>query len=142
MYKRQGTAIGGGYGTHGGIGGEVTITGGTVTATGNASGNPSVYIIGVEGIGGGRYDVTSGTDGTFQTTNNGNAVIFASSIGDQSGKTSNAWHGIIFEGDEGKVYGNPTLAADLTIPENKALDIPVGKMCIRDRSSVFDGLVM
>ena len=122
-----GTAIGGGYGTNGGSGGEVTITGGTVTATGNASGNTSVYIIGVEGIGGGRYDITSGTDGTFQTTNNGNAVIFASSIGDQSGKTSNAWHGIIFEGDEGKVYGNPTLAAELTIPENKALDIPVGK---------------
>ncbi len=122
-----GTAIGGGYGTLGGSGGEVTITGGTVTATGNASGNPSVYIIGAEGIGGGRYDVTSGTDGTFQTTNNGNAVIFASSIGDQSGKTSNAWHGIIFEGDEGKVYGNPTLTDDLTIPENKALAIPSGK---------------
>ena len=120
----DGTAIGGGYGTFGGSGGEVTITGGTVTATGNASGN--VYVIGAEGIGGGRYDVTSGTDGTFQT-NNGNAVIFASSIGDQSGKTSNAWHGIIFEGDEGKVYGNPTLADDLTIPENKALDIPSGK---------------
>ena len=123
----DGAGIGGGYGTLGGSGGEVTITGGTVTATGNASGNPSVYIIGAEGIGGGRYDVTSGTDGTFQTTNNGNAVIFASSIGDQSGKTSNAWHGIIFEGDEGKVYGNPTLTDDLTIPENKALAIPSGK---------------
>ena len=118
------TAIGGGYGTNGGSGGEVTITGGTVTATGNTSG--IYYARSAEGIGGGRYDVTSGTDGTFQT-NNGNAVIFASSIGDQSGKTSNAWHGIIFEGDEGKVYGNPTLADDLTIPENKALDIPSGK---------------
>ena len=119
------TAIGGGYGTNGGIGGEVTITGGTVTATGNTSG--IYYARSAEGIGGGRYDVTSGTDGTFETTGNGNAVIFASSIGDQSGKTSNAWHGIIFEGDEGKVYGNPTLADDLTIPENKALDIPSGK---------------
>lgn len=120
-----GTAIGGGYGTRGGSGGEVTITGGTVTATGNARGNTSAYIIGVEGIGGGRYDITSGTDGTFQTTNNGNALIFASSIGDQSHKDD--WSGIIFEGDEGKVYGNPTLADDLTIPENKALDIPSGK---------------
>ena len=52
-------------------------------------------------------------------------MIFASSIGDQRGKTSNAWHGIIFEGDEGKVYGNPTLTDDLTIPEKKALDMPV-----------------
>ena len=112
----DGTAIGGGCGTHGGSGGEVTITGGTVTATGGD---------GAEGIGGGRYDVTSGTDGTFQTTNNGNAVIFASSIGDQSGKDS--WSGVIFEGNEGKVYGNPTLTDDLTIPENKALAIPSGK---------------
>ena len=120
-----GAGIGGGFGDYGGSGGEVTITGGTVTATGNARGNTSAYIIGVEGIGGGRYDITSGTDGTFQTTNNGNAVIFASSIGDQSHKAD--WSGIIFEGDEGKVYGNPTLADDLTIPENKALDIPSGK---------------
>lgn len=112
----DGTAIGGGCGTRGGSGGEVTITGGTVTATGGD---------GAEGIGGGRYDVTSGTDGTFQTTNNGNAVIFASSIGDQSGKDS--WSGVIFEGNEGKVYGNPTLTDDLTIPENKALAIPSGK---------------
>ena len=115
----DGTAIGGGCGTHGGSGGEVTITGGTVTATGGD---------GAEGIGGGYSGVFAiGGSGTFETTGNGNAVIFASSIGDQSGKTSNAWHGIIFEGDEGKVYGNPTLADDLTIPENKALDIPSGK---------------
>ena len=118
------TAIGGGFGDYGGSGGEVTITGGTVTATGNASGQ--TFSSSAAGIGGGRYNFSSGSAGTFQT-NNGNAVIFASSIGDQSGKTSNAWHGIIFEGDEGKVYGNPTLADDLTIPENKALDIPSGK---------------
>ena len=120
----DGTAIGGGYGTLGGSGGNVTITGGTVIATGNASGN--AYASSAEGIGGGYGDSEIGNSGTFQT-NNGNAVIFASSIGDQSGKTSNAWHGIIFEGDEGEVYGNPTLADDLTIPENKALDIPSGK---------------
>ena len=52
-------------------------------------------------------------------------MIFASSIGDQSHKDD--WSGIIFEGDEGEAYGNPTLADDLTIPEKKALDIPVGK---------------
>ena len=118
-----GTAIGGGYGTCGGSGGEVTITGGTVTATGNARGNTSAYIIGVEGIGGGRYDITSGTDGTFQTTNNGNAVIFASSIGDQSKRDS--WKGIIFEGDEeGKVYGS---TADSPVTPNNDFTIPKGK---------------
>ena len=116
------TAIGGGFGDDGGSGGEVTITGGTVTATGNASGQ--TFSSSAAGIGGGRYNFSSGSAGTFQT-NNGNAVIFASSIGDQSHKDD--WSGIIFEGDEGKVYGNPTLADDLTIPENKALDIPSGK---------------
>ena len=117
------TAIGGGFGDYGGSGGKITITGGTVTATGNASGKASSSS--AAGIGGGRYNFPSGTDGTFQTTNNGNAVIFASSIGDQSHKDD--WSGIIFEGNEGEVYGNPTLADDLTIPENKALDIPSGK---------------
>ena len=133
------TAIGGGFGDYGGSGGEVTITGGTVTATGNARGNTSAYIIGVEGIGGGRYDITSGTDGTFQTTNNGNAVIFASSIGDQSHKAD--WSGIIFEGDEGKVYGNPTLTDDLTIPEKKALDIPVGKTLTVNSTITVKGIL-
>lgn len=119
----DGAGIGGGFGDYGGSGGKITITGGTVTATGNASGKASSSS--AAGIGGGRYNFPSGTDGTFQTTNNGNAVIFASSIGDQSHKDD--WSGIIFEGNEGEVYGNPTLADDLTIPENKALDIPSGK---------------
>ena len=124
-----GTAIGGGYGTLGGSGGEVTITGGTVTATGNARGNTNAYIIGVEGIGGGRYDVTSGTDGTFQTTNNGNAVIFASSIGDQSHKAD--WSGIIVVGNKGEVYGSSvTPIEDFTIENGKTLTIHSGKTLI------------
>ena len=68
-------------------------------------------------------------------------MIFASSIGDQSGKTSNAWHGIIFEGDEGKVYGNPTLTDDLTIPEKKALDIPVGKTLTVNSTITVKGIL-
>ena len=126
----DGAGIGSGYGTHGGSGGEVTITGGTVTATGGD---------GAEGIGGGRYDVTSGTDGTFETTGNGNAVIFASSIGDQSGKTSNAWHGIIFEGDAaGIIYGESVAPTDdFTIPTGKTLTIPDGvTMTVNSRITV------
>lgn len=110
----NGAGIGSGYGTRGGSGGEVMITGGTVKASSSRG----------AGIGVGYSDSEIRNSGTFQT-NNGNAVIFASSIGDQSHKDD--WSGIIFEGDEGEVYGNPTLADDLTIPENKALDIPSGK---------------
>ena len=118
-----GTAIGGGYGTRGGSGGEVTITGGTVTATGNAGGITSDYIIGVEGIGGGNGDFGIGGSGTFETTNNGNAVIFVSSIGDQSHKAD--WSGIIFEGDAaGIIYGESVAPTDdFTIPAGKTLTI-------------------
>ncbi|MCF2665327.1 S-layer homology domain-containing protein [Oscillibacter valericigenes] len=118
-----GAGIGGGGGAIGGhaiggAGGEITITGGTVTAT-------STY---GAGIGGGCSPGTGGIadSGTFQTSN-GSAVIFASSIGDQSGKESNAWSGVIFEGDSGAVYGDQTLTGDLTIPEGKALTVPEDK---------------
>ncbi|MDD6274392.1 MAG: InlB B-repeat-containing protein [Clostridiaceae bacterium] len=92
--------------------GTITINSGTVTVTGDND---------AAGIGAG---IGNSNHGTFQT-NNGNAVIFASSIGDQSQKAS--WSGIIFEGNEGQVYGTPTLMADLTIPEGKTLTIPEGK---------------
>ena len=129
------TAIGGGFGDYGGSGGEVTITGGTVTATGNASGK--AFSSSAAGIGGGRYNFSSGTDGTFQTTNNGNAVIFASSIGDQSHKDD--WSGIIFEGDAaGIIYGESVAPTDdFTIPTGKTLTIPDGvTMTVNSRITV------
>ena len=131
-----GAGIGGGFGDYGGSGGEVTITGGTVTATGNASGQ--TFSSSAAGIGGGRYYFSSGSAGTFQP-NNGNAVIFASSIGDQSGKTSNAWHGIIFEGDAaGIIYGESVAPTDdFTIPTGKTLTIPDGvTMTVNSRITV------
>ena len=92
--------IGGGYN---GSGGEVTIYGGTVTATGYSG----------AGIGIG---------------NGGHAFIIASSdtgdaISDQSGNSN--WSGVIFEGDEGGlVYGSPiTLTTDATIPAGKTLTV-------------------
>ena len=127
-----GAGIGGGWD---GNGGTVTVSGGTVTATGGGSG---------AGIGGGRYGsggtvtvsggtVTAigsyggagigggdgGSGGTFSTDENGNAVILASSISDQSGKTSTAspWSGLIIEGTTGALYGTSvTPTADFTVP--------------------------
>ena len=110
-----GAGIGGGYGyMSGGIGGSVTITGGMVTANGGA------------GIGGGGYrDQLGGSGGSFQTTNAGNAVIFASSIADKSKQSS--WSGVIFDGNEGKVYGTAvTPVEDFTIDSGKTLTIPAG----------------
>ena len=103
----------------------ITISGGTVTATGGASGGA--------GIGDG---LDSKYNGTFSTTEDGTAVIFAagsgsaSAIADQSGKE--VWSGIIFEKDgsatayTGKVYGEQTLESDLTLPKtSKDGEIPI-----------------
>ena len=103
-----GAGIGGGVG---GAGGKITITGGTVIATGGGNG---------AGIGG-----RGGAGGTFAA--DGNAFIVANSISDQSGKDS-SWSGVIFEGDEGQVYGSPiTLTTDAEIPSGKELTIKEGQ---------------
>lgn len=111
-------ATGGQYGA--GIGGgmdgigEVTISGGKVTAVGGEKG---------EGIGHGWVDVDEEAKGSFTTTETGSALITASSIGDQSGKESGAWKGIIIEGKEGGVYGKISLAESITIPQDVSLTV-------------------
>lgn len=110
-----GAGIGGG---RGGAGGEVVISGGTVHAKGNN---------GAQGIGGGAQ---SASKGSFTTTDNGvrgNAVIFASSIGDTSYKTDASTQGVVFEGDSGTVYGNPILTDSFDIPQNATLSIASGR---------------
>ncbi|MGN1250860.1 MAG: beta strand repeat-containing protein [Candidatus Spyradocola sp.] len=112
----NGAGIGGGCrGISGGSGGNITISGGTVTA--------NSYYSGCAGIGNGL----NGSGGTFTTTDSGNAVIFASSIYDQSGKTSNSWRGVIFEGNDGKIYGaNIAPSEDFTMDRSKTLLIQEG----------------
>ena len=81
----------------------MTVNGGSVTATGGEAEGSS-------------YGIYAANDLTIT----GNTVIFASSIDGTEGE-SNPWSGVIFEGNEGKAYGNPTLTADLTIPEGATL---------------------
>ena len=129
--------IGGGYSS--GSGGEITIHGGTVKAAGGS---------GAAGIGGGRRgsgskitinggNVTAsggeyaagigrgedGSGGSFTTGTDGHALIVASSISDKSQRKS--WSGMIFEGDTGEVYGNPTIQENIEIPSGKTLTVPV-----------------
>ena len=110
-----GAGIGGGSGDFsGGAGGEITISGGTVNATSGGNGGA--------GIGGGK----NGDNGTFSTGDSGCAVIFASSISDQS--SSGKWSGVIFQGQTGAVYGtNVTPTEDFIIPENYTLTIKDGQ---------------
>ena len=112
--SERGAGIGGGCSFEGtsGAGGTITISGGNITAVSNQG----------TGIGAGYSDKAKGEAGTFITGENGNAVIYASSIDDQSHKES--WNGIIFEGTQGKVYGNVTPDEDFEVLENYTLDIP------------------
>ena len=112
-----GAGIGGGAGYYsGGAGGNITINGGTVTATGNGNG---------AGIGGGASYRGGSDNGTFSTGDSGRAVIFASSIGDN---TPEDWSGIIFQGQNGAVYGTSvTPTEDFTIPAGSTLTIDSGQ---------------
>ena len=109
----NGAGIGGGTM---GDGGTITISGGIVTATGGYNG---------AGIGGGW----SG-GGSFSTGIDGNAIIFAtgSRAGIDHKGNQGSWQGVIFEGNDGKVYGtNVTPTQDFTIPSDKTLTIEQGK---------------
>jgi uncharacterized repeat protein (TIGR02543 family) len=105
--------IQGGAGIGGGVfgaGGIITISGGTVTATGANNG---------AGIGGG----SGGAGGTI-TIINGNAIIFASSIGPALPTGGNLGSAIVFDGNNGNLYGDFTLWCDITIDTARTLTIP------------------
>ena len=116
-----GAGIGGGGaggGDSGGSGGTIIITGGTVNAESSYG----------AGIGGGS-GYNDGGAGTFSTGTNGNAVIFASSI--QDNDDTSGWQGVIFQGNEGKVYGTSvTPVENFSIPNGKTLTIPEDKTLI------------
>ena len=109
------TATGGAYaagigGGRKGSGGTITIHGGSVTATGVDS---------AAGIGGGE----DASGGSFATGTDGHALIVVNGgISDTSNQKN--WSGIIFEGDNGKVYGNPTIQENIEIPSGKTLTVP------------------
>jgi len=104
-----GAGIGGGSSYSGSI---VTINGGVVTATGGS---------GAQGIGRGSNGSSAGTFAM-----NGNAIVFASSVGDET--ASRRTGGILFDGNNGTFYGTRvTISGNITIPEHHTLSIPSGR---------------
>lgn len=120
-------------------GGTVTISGGTVEAV-------STEGVGI-GSGGMPFyqrespDVeqyihcVSGEAGTFATGTDGNAMLIAT--GDtnhiEDDDDTFAWHGVIFLGSEGQIYGDKvTLSTDCTIPGGKQLTIGEGQSLLLD----------
>lgn len=142
----NGAGIGGGFSEGAG---NILITGGVITAT--AGDNGGYGEAGVKssmaiGTGGGKYEIGAGgtitvTGGiitaqggaggiggpsTTVTLSDSDAVIFADSITDNDDKSD--WSGIIFEGNEGRIYGeNYTIDKNLTIPNGKTLIVENGK---------------
>ncbi len=124
-----GAGIGGGGAANSSV--AITISGGTVTATGGK---------GADGIGSGGYSNSSSQASTFSTGDAGHAVIYATAgegtdteaiVGLK--ENNGAWNAIVFvkgengsEANTGKVYGNVSLANDLTIKSDQSLEIPDG----------------
>ena len=120
-----------------GIEGDVTISGGTVTAIGGSKG---------AGIGGrGIDDGGHGSYGRFSTGEDGSAVIFASSFSFVNDGDNNRlnWQGVIFEGNQGQVYGRAVLSADkkLMIASGKTLTIPKDAELINNGTMTNNGIV-
>ena len=100
-----------------GAGGNVTISGGTVFANSKFS----------HGIGGGISKESggqNGANGSFDTGTDGKAIIKTKSFSDKDGQGS--WQGIIFEKNNGNVYGNQELTEDFEINALQTLTIPAG----------------
>lgn len=102
----SGAGIGGG---ESGEGGTIKITGGTIMALNNNKKG--------SGIGGEKCNFS---------TESGNAFIIASSISDKTNEDS--WSGVIFEGNDGAVYGKTiTLTDNATIPSTYTLTVDKDK---------------
>lgn len=111
-----------GYPSGAGIGGGLNgsfcptvISGGTVTAIGGSQAN---------GIGGGENSVSGQFTTKKANGSAGDAIIKTTKIGYTANQ--NDWSGIIFIGDNGKLYGSQTLAGNAVIESAKTLEIPAG----------------
>ena len=96
----------------------LSVGGGSLTATGGSSSGFGIYF----------YGPSSPENINLAVSNN--AIVRASggiASGDnEDGPVTTDSTGIIFDGDEGTVYGSVTLQEDLTIGEGESLDIPNG----------------
>ena len=117
----------------------IIINAGTITA--KAGGDGAAGIGSGAGSSSGAFS-TNRKNNTTGETILGKAVIYTDSITDQSGASSDAgdpWSGIIFQGNEGQVYGEAIRLSDtltleegqtLIVPESSKLIVPTGKELI------------
>ena len=100
------------------------MDGGSLTATGkNESGAGIRYTFGSSSFGSGKPSLTV-SGNTIVRANGG--IVNNSSTSIQYGTGNEENGGIVFDGNEGTVYGSVTLQEDLTIGEGESLTIPEG----------------
>ena len=129
--KYVGAAIGGGGASAGQScgAGNVTINGGTIYATSNGfgaaiGGGGAQY----QGVSGGDANVTV-TGGTIYATSNIMGTAIGGGYGPAGSVVGNITYGggIVFLDNDGTVYGNQTLTADMTIAKGQTLTVGEGK---------------
>ena len=104
----------------------LTVNGGSLTASGSASGEGIKFYVGV----------LEATNATTSLTVTDNAIVDAKNGGISAKQISNPINtdisatgsngGIVFDGTEGTVYGSVTLQDDLTIGAGETLTVPDG----------------
>lgn len=118
----------------------LTVNGGSLTATGSGATFTGIKM---------QFGSRDSSTGTPTVTVSGNAIVRANGIA--GGITSNSSTevqvgdgnsdngGIVFDGENGTVYGNVTLQEDLTIGEDESLDIPSGASLDTNGKLTVDG---
>ena len=101
----------------------LAVNGGSLTASGSKGID---YQFGTGATGSGTPTVTVSNNAIVRANGSAGGITSNSSTGVQYGTGSNSTGGIVFNGNEGTVYGNVTLQKDLTIGEGERLDIPSG----------------
>ena len=120
---------------------DVTLNGVTVQAGSTTSSGGHTITLSVEGgsltaSGSTGISFDSASSDTVSATNltvSNNAIVRANDVGSNIsgvelaiGADNSSSGGIVFDGDEGTVYGSVTLQEDLTIERGQTLDIPSG----------------
>ena len=114
----------------------LSVDGGSLTATGTGVGSGINFLFGSWVSGSGMPSLTV-SGNTIVRANGG--ISDNSSTDIQIGEGQNSSGGIVFDGNEGTVYGSVTLQEDLTVENGQTLTIPDGASLNTDGMLTVDG---
>ena len=102
----------------------LSVDGGSLTATGKSENGAGIrYTFGSSNSGSGKPSLTVSGNAMVKASGGEGGISDNSSTDIQIGKGQNSSGGIVFNGNEGTVYGSVTLQDDLTIDDDESLTI-------------------